>query len=85
MLAHLLLVMNPIAVNPIAVNSASNHESNQGAARHLPVARGRERNATARRNEPGKSERPSEPRLQAAVARKGGENEPYDANVPCTD
>jgi hypothetical protein len=58
----------------------------EAAARHLPVARGREKNPArnpAPRPEP---RRGSETRLQAAVVadRKRDEKDPY-ADVPCTD
>jgi hypothetical protein len=55
----------------------------EAAARHLPVAHGREGSADARRPEP---RRGCEARLHAAVVadRKRDEKDPY-ADVPCTD
>ncbi|WP_146645914.1 hypothetical protein [Labilithrix luteola] len=67
-------------------------DSKQAAARHLPVARGRERNSPdhetrARlRRRSSEARHSSETRLQAAVVRtsKQDDVDPY-FDVPCTD
>jgi hypothetical protein len=58
----------------------------EAAARHLPIARGREAQPNSSRNASQEVRRSSETRLQAAVVkdRKRDETDPY-ADVPCTD
>lgn len=56
------------------------------AARHLPVAHGRDEKAERSPERQPEPRRPSETRLQAAVVveRKRDDGDPY-ADVPCTD
>ena len=58
----------------------------EAAARHLPIARGRDAKADSNRAPRSEPPRESEARLQAAVVvdRKRDEKDPY-ADVPCTD
>lgn len=58
----------------------------EAAARHLPVAHGRDAKADSNREPRPEPRRTSETRMQAAVVvdRKRDEKDPY-ADVPCTD
>ena len=58
---------------------------NEAAARHLPIAHGRDLKVVARDRQPD-ARRQSETRLQAAVgaSSKREDIDPY-ADVPCTD
>ena len=58
----------------------------EAAARHRPIAHGRDAKASVARDRQPEPRRPSETRLQAAIGanRKRDDVDPY-ADVPCTD